>query len=157
MPLIVSDNISEQDYDPLFYIQYTAFADEPAILALYPGGLDPSVRPKNVERFKYGLGFTDPSVSAAKIVDNQSGQICAFLTMRRYEKNPFTGREDSDIQLPGLDEKVKPWLEWFFNQTTDRKRDVKELQAEGSYASAYICYFTAKSSLTGHILTIIQI
>ena len=89
MPLIVSTEIQEEDYDPLFYIQYTAFADEPAILALYPGGLDSSARAKNVEGFKYGLGFTDPHVSAAKVVDDQSGQICAFSPCGHMIKNPL--------------------------------------------------------------------
>ena len=134
MPLIVSTRILEEDYDPLFYIQCTAFADEPAILALYPGGLDPSARAKNVEDFKHGLGFTDPHVLAAKVVDDLSGQICAFLTMRTHDKNPFTSRANSDIHLPHVDAKVRPCLEWFFNQRTDRKRDIKELQAEGPYA-----------------------
>ena len=138
MPLVVSDKIEEQDYDPLFYIQYTAFSNEPAIIGLYPGGLDPSVRAKNVERFRNGMGFTDPQVSAAKVVDDSTGQICAFLVMWLYDKNPFVGRESSDIHLPDLEKKLRPWLEWFFNSKSDRKRDIAELQTSGSYAGKSI-------------------
>ena len=134
MSLVVVEKIGEQDYDSLFYVQYTAFSNEPAILALYPGGLDPSVRAQNVERYKTGLGFTDPNVFAAKVVDDTSGEICAFLTMRVYDKSPFINRNDSDVRFPHVDAKLRPWLEWFFNSKYDRKRQMKALQTPGSCA-----------------------
>jgi hypothetical protein len=137
MAFVVSDKIEQQDYAALFEIQYLAFADEPAILALYPGGLDPESYTKNVARFKEGLGFTDPHVAAAKATD-KNGQICAFLVVRLFDSNPFSGTDPSDIHLPEVDEKDRPWLEWLFNRKNDRKWGVKELQEPSSYACEFL-------------------
>ena len=137
MPFIVSEQIEESDYDPLFAIQYTAFVDEPVLLALYPGGLDPSVRAQNIAIFKTGLGFGDPNVAAAKAVDAQTGEICAFATMRMYDQNPFFPAKDSDVHLPWVAEDEKAYVEWIFNAKSDRRRNFEELQKPGSYGCMF--------------------
>ena len=137
MPLIVVDKIEEEDYDSLFSIQYQAFIAEPAITALYPGGLDASARSQNTAGFKAGLGWTDPQVAAAKVCDSSTGQICAFAIMRIYDKNPFSSAEDSDIHFPHVDTEKRAWLEWLFNTKNDRRRGFKELQVPGAYSCEY--------------------
>lgn len=138
MTLVVSEQIEEQDYDALFLIQYQAFINEPAFVALYPGGLDLSTRAHNTARFKASLGWTDPQVAAAKVVDNQTGQICAFATMRTYDRNPFFGAKASDIHFPHVEEEKMAWLEWLFNTKNNRRREFKELQRPGSYCCEFL-------------------
>ena len=133
MPLFISEKIEEEDYEPLFAIQFKAFVNEPALRAVYPGGLDPSSRAHNVARFKAALGFTRPNVRVAKVTDNETGQICAFATMPTYDENPLSGSEDSDIHFPHVDRKLRSSLEWIFNTKNDRRRYFKELQRPGSY------------------------
>lgn len=133
---MISTKIDEQDYPALFEIQYLAFSKEPAILALYPGGLDPESYRKNVSRFKIGLGFTDPQVIAAKATD-ENGNICAFLVVRLFDSNPFCGTERSDVHLPNVDDKDRLWLEWLFNEKNERKSGVKEPQEPGAYACQF--------------------
>ncbi|MCJ1382386.1 hypothetical protein MMC17_005499 [Xylographa soralifera] len=137
MPLILSQTIEEKDYDALFTINYRAFADEPVLLALYPGGLDPSARAANLAGFKSGLGWTDPSVAAAKVIDNRTGQICAFATMRIYTQNPFLSTKDCDIQLPHVDAAQRPFLEWFFTTKSNRRRCIAALQVQTSYGCKF--------------------
>jgi hypothetical protein len=136
MAFVVSTQIEEQDYPALFEIQYLAFSEEPAILALYPGGLDPESFTKNVTSFKKGLGFADPHATAAKATD-KNGNICAFLVVRFFNSNPFCGTKGSDIHFPEVDDKDRPWLEWLFNTKNDRKGGVKELQQPGAYACKF--------------------
>ncbi len=138
MPFVVTELIEDEDYDPLFQIQYKAFINEPAFVALYPGGLDPSARSQNTARFRASLGFSDPQVAVAKVYDDQNGQICAFATMRIFGGNPFSGAKDSDVKFPHVDGDKKVWLEWLFNTKNDRRRKFKELQVPGSYC----CKFT---------------
>ena len=75
MSFIVSENIEEKDFDPLFVIDYKAFSDAPALLALFPGGLDPSVRAQNVAGFKAGLRFGEAGTVAAKVVDEKTAKL----------------------------------------------------------------------------------
>ena len=131
MSLIVSEKIEETDFDRLFVIDYEAFSDEPALLAFSPGGLDPSVRVQNVAGFKAGLGFGKAGTVAAKVIDTKTGQIIAFATMRMFDQNPFLPAEDSDLQFPFADH--REWVEWLFNSKNDRRREVKEVQVQGSY------------------------
>lgn len=133
MPLVVSEKIAEKDYDPLFVINYKAFSEEPALLALFPGGLTSSARQENVAGFKASLGWEDPHVAAAKVVDDQTGQICAFATMRLYKENPFSGSKNAEVHLLHVDEKNRAHLEWLFSKKNDRRREIKELQVPGSY------------------------
>ena len=138
MPFIVSEDIGEQDYDRLFVINYEAFSEEPILLALFPGGLDPSVRAQNVASFKAGLGFADVNVKAAKVIDDQSSQIVAFATMRLFGSNPFYPAEDSHVQFPFAEE--AEWVEWFFNYKTDRRREIEKLTRPGAYGCMFfIC------------------
>ena len=137
MPFSVSTKIEEDDFDPLFVIQFKAFFNEPALRALYPGGLDASARSQNVARFKASLGWTKPNVAVAKVVDDDTGQICAFATMPTYDHNPFAASEDSDIHFPQVDEKIRKSVEWMFNTKNNRRRDFEALQVPGPYCCMY--------------------
>ncbi|MCJ1458963.1 hypothetical protein MMC28_009340 [Mycoblastus sanguinarius] len=138
MPFSLSEEILEENFDQLFVIQYKAISKDPVLKALFPGGLDPSARSQNIAGFKASLGWTRPHVAAAKVVDDVTGQICAFATMPMYDDNPFSGSKDSDIHLPQVDEKIRPFMEWLFNTKNSRRRDFKDLQVPGSY-----CYIQA--------------
>ena len=131
--LTVSEDIADEDYDSLFAIQYKAFSNEPVIKACYPGGLEDEARSKNVARFIKALGWKESSVAAAKVVDVETGDICAFATMRLYDENPFFGAKDSDFRFPEVDEALRSAVEWFFNTKNDRRRKFEALQVPGSY------------------------
>jgi len=81
MTFSASEDIEEEDFGHLFIIQYKAFSNEPVSKALYPGGLDPSARPQNDALFRESLGWPKPHVATAKMVDDDTAQICAFATM----------------------------------------------------------------------------
>ena len=87
--LTVSEDIADEDYDSLSTIQYKALLDEPAIKACYPGGLEDYARSQNVTRVIKALRWKDPSVAAAKVIDDETKDICVFATMRVYDENPF--------------------------------------------------------------------
>ena len=134
MPFTVSEDITDEDFDPLFAIQYKAFSKQPAIQALYPGGLTEPARSKNIARFITALGWKDPNVMAAKVVDDITGQICAFATMRVYDENPFAGAKPDEIRFPQIDDKgLRSAVEWVFNAKNNRRRDFEALQVPGSY------------------------
>lgn len=133
MPFILSEDIADEDYDPLFAIQYTAFSNQPALKACYPGGLDDAARSENVARFVNVLGWKESNVAAAKVVDDETGEICAFATMRLCDENPFSGAKESDIRLPQLDQGMRSAVEWTFNAKNDRRREFEALQVPGSY------------------------
>ena len=137
MPFTVSESISDQDYDRLFVINYTAFSDEPALLALFPGGLDPSVRAQNVAGFKSRLSFEDPHLLAAKAIDKQTGEIVAFATMWMSDENPFNPGPDSNVHLPFAEADKREWVEWVFKTRNDRRRGIRELQVPGAYGRTY--------------------
>ena len=101
MPLILREEIVDEDLDLLFAIQWKAFAKQPAIAAFFPGGLSEHARSENIARLVKILGLKEPNVAAAKVVDEESGEICAFATMRLYEeKNPFTSGKQIDVDFP---------------------------------------------------------
>ena len=133
MPLIVSEDIADEDFDSLFRIQYMAFLNEPAITAFYPGGLAEDTRSENVARFIEGLGWRDSNTVAAKVIDDETKEICAFATMRVYNDNPFHNAKDSDIRLPQIDGELRSAVEWAFNTKNDRRRGFEALQVPGSY------------------------
>lgn len=133
MPLIVSEEIAEVDFDSLLAIQYKAFSDQPALRACYPGGLSQPARSENVARFITLLGWRESNVAAAKVVDDETGEICAFATMRVYDESPFSGVRDSDIHLPHVDEEFRPAVEWTFNTKNNRRKSFAALQVPGSY------------------------
>lgn len=133
MPLIVSEDIADEDFDSLFAIQYKAFSNQPALKACYPGGLSEPARSENAARFIKLLGWRESNVAAAKVVDDENGQICAFATMRVCDENPFSGASDSDIRLPHVDEEIRSAVEWAFNTKNNRRRGFEALQVPGSY------------------------
>ena len=141
MPLIISETIKDTDYDSLFAIDYKAFSDEPVILALFPGGLDPAARAQNVAGFKSELGIEDPNVKVAKVIDDQNGQICAFCVIRIWNENPYFPAKDSNLQFPHVDEDKRPFVEWVFNTKNNRRQEMKALQSPGSYG----CKFRSQS------------
>lgn len=132
MPFIVSEDISDDDFDALFAIQYKAFSNQPVLKACYPGGLEEPARRANVARFINVLGWKESNVAAAKVVDDETGEICAFATMRVCDENPFSGAKDSEIRLPHVDEGIRSAVEWVFNAKNDRRRGFEALQAPGS-------------------------
>ena len=133
MPLTVSEEIAEEDFDSLFAIQYKAFSDQPALKACYPGGLSETARAENMARFISLLGWRESNVAAAKVVDDETGEICAFATMRVYDENPFSGARDSDLHLPHVEEGFRSAVEWTFNTKNNRRRGLESLQVPGSY------------------------
>ena len=137
MPFTISETVTEQDHDRLFVINYTAFSDEPALLALFPGGLDPSTRPQNVAGFKSRLRFGDLHLVAAKATDEQTGQIVAFSTMWMSDENPFYPAKDNDVHLPFAEPDKREWVEWLFNTRNDRRRTIEALQVPGPYGRMY--------------------
>ena len=133
MPFSISETISEQDYDRLFEINYTAFSDEPVLLALFPGGLDPSARAQNVTGFKSRLSFGDPHLVAAKAIDEQTGQIVAFATIWMSDENPFYPAKESEVHLPFAEPDKREWVEWLFSTRNNRRRTIEALQKPGAY------------------------
>lgn len=132
-PFIVSEDITDEDFDSLFRIQDLAFSNQPAIKALYPGGLAEATRSENVARFIKILRWRDTNTVAAKVIDNGTKEICAFATMRIYDDNPFCNAEDSAIRFPQIDGKLRSAVEWTFNTKNDRRRGFEALQVPGSY------------------------
>ncbi|KAF6218267.1 hypothetical protein HO133_006229 [Letharia lupina] len=120
MPFIVSEDIADEDFDSLFAIQYKAFSNQPALKACSPEGLDNPGRSENVARFINVLGWKESNVVAAKVVDDETGEICAFATMRVCDGNPFAGAKDSDIHCPQVDEGMRSAVEWTLNTKNDR-------------------------------------
>ena len=137
MPLVLSEQIEEVEYDSLFVIYYTAFSEVAILLAMFPGGLAPSHRAENLVRFKSHLGLEELNTVAAKVIDDRTGDICAFATMRMYDKNPFFPGENSEICLPWMGEDKRAYIEWVLNSRKKRRKDIKELQVPGSYGCMY--------------------
>ena len=135
MPFVVSETIEEKDCDSLFEIDYKAFSYKPVILALFPGGLDPSARAQNLAALKSEIELTNPQVQVAKAVDVHSGQICAYCVLQIADENPYIPANPSIICFPHVDEDKRPFVEWVFNAKSNRRREMKELQAPGSYGS----------------------
>lgn len=133
MPFIISENIADEDFESLFAIQYKAFSNQPALKACYPGGHDEPAHSANVARFIKVLGWKDSNVAAAKVVDEETGEICAFATMRVYDENPFPGAKDSEIHLPQVDAGIRRAVEWTFNTKNNRRRGFEALQLPGPY------------------------
>lgn len=137
MPLVVSEDIRDEDYDSLFVIQYKAFSSDSALRALYPGGLDSASRASNISGFIAGLGWKESNVTAAKVVDTNNGEICAFATMRVYDENPFLNAAEGAIRFPHVDNSMRDAVEWTFNTKDDRRTKFEALQAPGRYCCEY--------------------
>ena len=133
MPFIVREDITDEDFDSLFRIQHLAFSNQPAIQAFYPGGLAEATRSENVARFIEILGWRDTNTAAAKVIDDETKEICAFAIMRIYDDNPFCEAKDSDIRFPQIDGELRSAVEWTFNFKNDRRRGFEALQVPGPY------------------------
>ncbi|KAL8659036.1 MAG: hypothetical protein Q9202_007310 [Teloschistes flavicans] len=133
MPLVLSEQIHDTDFEHLFAIQYNAFWKDPVIRAFYPGGLSDSARWDNVEIFIRTLGWRAHNVATAKVVDVQTGEICAFATMRMFDENPFTFAQPPHFEFPHIDEALRPAVEWVLNSKDTRRRTFEALHAPGSY------------------------
>lgn len=133
MRFIVSEDIADEDFGLLFAIQFKASSNQPAMIAFYPRGLVEPARSENVTRIIKGLGWKEPDLAAAKVVDEETGEICAFATMRIYNEHPFSGARDSNICLPRVDEGIRSAVDWTFNTRNNRRRSFEALQAQGSY------------------------
>ncbi|MCJ1381933.1 hypothetical protein MMC17_005045 [Xylographa soralifera] len=139
MPVFLSENIEEEDYDSLFEINYKAFHAEPILLALFPGGLEPSTCAVNVACFRTFVGGMEPHVAKAKVID-EDGRICAFATMQVHDENPFFGAEvkESAVHLPHIQENQKRlFLEWFIETKNIRRKQIIGLQVAGSYGREF--------------------
>ena len=151
MPLYLSENVTEDDYDALYVINHRAFEAGDIVMGLFPGGLDPSMRAENVQRFVSMRGWGSPTVKAAKVVDDQTGEICAFASLRLFDGPPFTSTEKSDVRYPHIGDDLRPFLEWVANSKNDRRREMKELQVPGPYGCVYLptsCRTTFEALLT---------
>ena len=133
MPLYLNENVTEQDYDALYEINHLAFTPGGLDLGLFPGGLDPATRAENVQRMVAMRGFGTPTVRTAKVVDDQTGEICAWASMRIFDGPPFMSKEKSDVRFPHVSDDLRPFLEWFTNLKNDRRREMVELQVPGPY------------------------
>ena len=138
MPLYLSETVTEEDYDALYVINHQAFSAGDLLMGLFPGGLDPSTRAENVQRFASMRGFGSPTVKAAKVVDDQTDEICAFASMRVFEGPPFASNEKSNISYPHVSEDLRPFLEWFVNSKNDRRREMEGLQVPGPYGCTHL-------------------
>ena len=79
------------------------FSNQPALKACYPRGLDDPARSENIARFIKVLGWKETDIAAAKMVDNETGEICAFATMRLYNENPFSTSRGTNKISSGVD------------------------------------------------------
>lgn len=146
MPLVLSEQINDTDFEHLFAIQYNAFWKDPVIRAFYPGGLSDSARWDNVEIFIRTLGWRAHNVATAKVVDVQTGEICAFATMRMFDENPFTFAQPPHFEFPHIDEALRPAVEWVLNSKDTRRRTFEALHAPGSYCCTLL-HFEVNSCL----------
>ena len=139
MPLTLIPTTVPADYTTLYTINYRAFADEPAILALSPGGLDPSSLATNVAGFAAGIGLGDPHTASAKVIDTASSAIVAFAVIVLYETSPWVHDDDkpggAKVNFPHIAEPdTRAWVEWLFGTKARRREATPELHAAGPWA-----------------------
>lgn len=136
---ILSRNIEDVDWDPLFVIDYKCFKDSPEIAAFFPGGLDPTYRAANIKGLQIGV-FGGPAERAyAKLSDSHSGVITSFISGQvwRSPSGPFDGGRPPPINLPRIENKEdRAFFEWFWNSNQDTMYSLKELQAPLVYIQA---------------------
>jgi GNAT superfamily N-acetyltransferase len=130
--LELNTNIREEDYEPLFLIDYKCFYNFPEIArALFPGGLDPAQSEANVESMKIGV-FGGPDRAYAKITANNGSEIAAFISCRIYRGPRGLLDDTSDptkTTLPRVeDSEDRAFYEWYWNTVREKLRDMKEFQ-----------------------------
>jgi len=136
---VLSTDIHDDDWDALFAICWKAFKDAPEIRIMYPGGLDPTYRARNVAMFKAGASRGAVEGYLAKITETESGKITSYITGRIYD-GPL-GVIDGDlakpqppVKLPFIDDRSdREWYEWYWGQGRSIMRGIKELQAPHVY------------------------
>jgi len=131
---LLSTIIEDEDWDPLFVLQWHCFKDSPQIVALQPGGLDPAAREANILGLKIGV-FGGPVERAfAKLTDTRSGDITSFISCRVW-RGPL-GIIDGEYatpppprRLPNIkDEKEREFWEWYWMNFNMAMREIKEMQ-----------------------------
>jgi GNAT superfamily N-acetyltransferase len=136
---ILSPDISEEDWDPLFAVDMRINHDSPEIQAFLPGGLSPAHRAANISGFKQGVFGGPVERVYAKITETSSGEIVSFLSARVYRgpKGIIDGdlaNEPPPIKLPPNDDLAeKEFYEWFWNQHRAALRGCKEMQRPHVY------------------------
>jgi GNAT superfamily N-acetyltransferase len=129
---ILSRDIEDDDWDPLFVIDYKCFKDSPEMAAFFPGGLGPTHRAANIKGLKIGV-FGGPTERVyAKLSDSHSGVITSFISSQvwRGPLGPFDSGRPPPMQLPRIENKEdRAFFEWFWNSNLDTMYSLKELQA----------------------------
>ena len=115
---VLSKDITDADWDPIFAISIKAFQDNPEVLAL-SGGLSPANRAENVAAFKRDVFEGSVERVYAKITEVESGQIISFISARVYRgpKGAIDGdlaKEPPPIEFPGIEDlEDRKFYEWY--------------------------------------------
>lgn len=132
--LELSTDIREEDYEPLFLIDYKCFYDFPEIAgAFFPGGLDPAQREANVESMKRGV-FEGPNRAYAKItsLSSNGADIVAFISCRIHRRPRGILDDTTDTAkttLPRVENlEDRAFYEWYWDTVQEKLRDMKEFQ-----------------------------
>jgi len=130
----LTTDIKEEDYEPLFIIDWHCFYDFPEIAAFFPGGLDPTQREANVKSVKvgvFGYASVQPGVYA-KVLDSTSNEIAAFISCRIYAgprgilDGPF---KPGKTKLPRIeDPEDRKFYEWYWTTIEEKLHAIKEFQ-----------------------------
>lgn len=105
--LVLSTNIEENDWAPLFAIMYKSFEDEPSLKALYPNGTNPTYRSEYAHRFKNEFlsntkGTTTTEKFIAKVTNKGSGEIISFVSGSIYDGPLGLLNSDNSKPLPPI-------------------------------------------------------
>lgn len=130
----LSTVIEEEDWDPIFVLQWHCFKDLPQISVFHPGGLDPAERKANIFGLKLGV-FSGPVERAyAKLSDARTGNITSFISCRVW-RGPL-GIIDGEyatppppVELPRVkDENEREFWECYWTSANKAMRETKEMQ-----------------------------
>lgn len=139
---VLSKDISEADWDPLFVVDMHAFQNSPEVLALSPGGLSPSHRASNVSAFRRNVFGGPVDRVYAKITEIESGQITSFISARIYRgpKGVIDGdlaTEPPPIELPGIEDiEDRKFFEWYWNTNRAALRGCQQMQVPHVFIQA---------------------
>lgn len=127
--LILSTQIEEHDYEPMFIIDWTCFKMVPEIAAFFPGGLDPAFREANVNGMK--VGVFGGSIERACVKITLRGKIISFISCQVYRgpKGILSADPEPPTKLPGVqnpDERA--FVEWYWSTYHHKIREMKEFQ-----------------------------
>ena len=130
---LLSSEFREEDWEPLFIMDWKCYKDLPKIACFFPGGLDSAYRESNVRGFKEGVFGGPAERLCAYLRDKKSGEIMAYISCRVY-RGPL-GLVDGQFaptpaptKLPMIeDDKDREYWEWFWTEMRLSKRTVEEL------------------------------